>query len=466
MTAIVAVSAGTVLVAAVAWRAVATRRPAGPAPTLNVMLITLDTTRADRLGCYGYSSGTSPRIDALAREGTTFERAVCTASVTPVSHASILTGLYPYSHGLRVLHGRTENQLTSEADTLAEVLAEAGYATGAVISAFPAGSRFGLDQGFQSFDESFIQAPLEEIVSPGGAVNTGMNQRRAGETTDLALRWLDAVQGPFFLWLHYFDPHDPRLLPPREFLDRFPVPAGPRPDQLRAIYDIEVRYMDEQIGRVLDRLAAGGLLDRTLVIVVSDHGEGLGDHDWWTHGILYEEQIRAALVVRAPGKPPGRRVEPLVRTIDIMPTVLDLAGLDAASRPDMPDMPDMDGVSLAALLAGDGPDPGLTAYADSVNMLTYAFAAGMSDVKDDILLCVTDRRWKYIHHLIREQESELYDLASDPRELVNTYGAQPEQAVRLMRDLKSRPFMPDRTHGTGRMTEEDLARLRSLGYLK
>lgn len=451
--------AAAVLVAAIAWRAVVTRPP-GPGPALNVLLITLDTTRADHLGCYGHPAPVSPRIDALAGDGTLFERAVCTAAVTPVSHASILTGLYPYSHGLRVLHGRTENRLVAEARTLAEVLGQAGYHTGAVVSAFPAGSRFGLDQGFGTFDESFMREPLDEVLSPTGTVNTGMNQRRAGETTDLALRWLDRAKDPFFLWLHYFDPHDVRLLPPQDFLDRFESLSGPRADQRRAIYDIEIQYMDEQIGRVLDHLAAGGALDRTLVIVVSDHGEGLGDHGWWTHGILYEEQIRAALVVRAPGKPPGRRVDQLVRTIDVMPTVLDLAGVDDTLRPDM------DGRTLAPLLDGDATDPGLTAYADSVNMLTYVVDEGITDARDDMLFCVTDGRWKYIHHLIREQESELYDLAADPGELNNLYGTDTDEAERLLGDLRARPFTPHRAHGSGRMSDEDLSRLRSLGYLK
>ena len=434
------------------------RRAAAPTPMLNVVLITLDTTRADRLGAYGYDAPTSPRIDALAQAGTLFTNAYTSASVTPVSHASILTGLHPYGHGLRVLHGLDENRLREEAVTLAEVLKHAGYLTAAFVSAFPAGSRFGLSQGFDTFDEDFGQTPPDTIVTAEGTVNTGNNQRRASVTTDLALDWLDSATGPWFLWIHYFDPHDVRLLPPPEFMAQFPAPTGPVPDRLLAVYDIEIQYMDRQLGRVLDALETAGRGADTVVALVSDHGQGLGDHGWWTHGVLYEEQIKAPLIVRGPGVPAGRRVNDLVRTIDLMPTLLEMAGVDPEA--------DMDGTSLMPLLRGDPLGEAVVAYADSVNMLTYGSASGFSDDKNEMLFAVIDGRWKYIHHLIREQESELYDLALDPGELENLYASRPEHVERLRQDLAARAFQPDARQGRGQMSHDDLERLRSLGYLR
>lgn len=430
------------------------------APGLNVLLITLDTTRSDHLGCYGYTMPTSPRLDGFARSGTLFTNAYSTASVTPVSHASILTGQYPYEHGLRVLHGLSENRLPDGAVTLAEILRDAGYETAAFISAFPAGSRFGLNQGFKRFDEAFLEEPIERIVGSDGTVNTRRNQRRAADTTNIALDWLASVPKPFFAWLHYFDPHDPRIVPPREFLMQFAIPTDSMSNKLKRLYDIEIRYMDQQIGRVFDALDAMGRAADTVVVIVSDHGQGLGDHDWWAHGILYQEQIRAPLIIRAPGMPAGRRVQHLVRTVDVAPTILDLVGLDPGS------LGHADGLSLVPMLEGESTDPGYVAYADSVNMLTYRSALGTSDVKNEMLFALTNGRWKYIHHLIREYESELYDLVRDPRELSNLYGVRAEVVERWLEDLKTRRFQPDHTQSRGQMSAEDIERLRSLGYLR
>lgn len=430
------------------------------APAYNVLLITLDTTRADHLGCHDSSLTTTPRMDELARRGVVFSNAMCSASVTPVSHASILSGQHPYTHGLRVLHGVTENRLPPSTVTLAEALRDEGYATAAFISAFPAGSRFGLEQGFDTFDEDFLTTPMAEIVSRRGAVNTGTNQRGAAETTDRALQWLESRQGPFFAWLHYFDPHDVQLLPPAEYLAEFPPVKGSPRQRLKAMYDIEIQYMDRHIGRVFDALEAAGRWKDTVVVIVSDHGEGLGDHDWWTHGILYSEQLHSPMIIHAPEKQPGRRVDHLVRTIDVVPTVLELVGINPSS------VAEMDGVSLVPQLDGDTADPGLRAYADSVNMLTYTVTTGLQDKKNDMLFAVMDSEWKYIHHALRTEDGELFHLTEDPGELNNLYHQRPDMVKRLLDDLRSRPFAPDPKHGRGRMSKEDMDRLRSLGYGK
>jgi len=428
-------------------------------PRHNVLLMTLDTTRVDHLGCYGYSANVSPRIDGLAARGVVFDNAYTTAAVTPVSHASILTGQYPYTHGLRVLHGLSDNVLPDSVVTLAEVLGNAGYQTAAFISAFPAGSRFGLQQGFDTFDESFLEQPVDQIVGPSGMVNTGKNQRRADATTDVALKWLAGVSGNFFVWVHYFDPHDTQIIPPREFLAQFPAPRGTEAEQLRYVYDIEIEYMDQQIGRVFDALELTGRLSDTVVVVVSDHGQGLGDHDWWTHGILYQEQIKAPFIISAPGMPPGRRVKNLVRTIDIAPTILELVGLGS----ELP--PHTDGASLVPMLRGEPADHSYVAYADSVNMLTYGSEAGTVDEKNDMLFAIVDGRWKFIQHAIREEESELYDLMEDPHELTNLYAERPGELERLRQNLRARPYQPKRASGQAQISDEDRERLRSLGYM-
>ena len=427
-----------------------------------MLLITLDTTRADRLGCYGYAKDTSPNLDRLAAGGVLFTNAIAQASVTPVSHASILTGLNPYHHGLRVMHGHTRNRLADSQQTLAEVLGAAGYQTAAFVSAFPVTERFGLHQGFDHFDSDFMKAAPQQLVSKDGVVSTGANQRRADETTDRALAWLASAGSPYFVWIHYFDPHDPDLLPPREVLSRYgkPGPTDTERDILRALYDIEIEYLDHHIGRVLDWLKTSGENERTLVVVVADHGEGLGDHDWWTHGVLYQEQIRVPLMMRGPAIPTGKRLDLLVRSIDIMPTILELVDLDAEARPPM------DGRSLVTCFSGPSGDTDLTAYADSLSMLTYGFTQEVRDVKDEMMLAVAQGPWKYIHHVRRSDESELFNLAADPNELVNVIASHRDVAERLRADLMARQAVPTSLfEGPESMSEEDIQRLRSLGYI-
>jgi len=434
---------------------------APPAGAPNVVLITLDTTRADHLGCYGHPTPTSPHLDRLAEQGVLFTRATSQASVTPVSHASILTGLNPYSHGLRVMHGLTENRLADSFTTLAQVLGRAGWSCAAFVSAFPVTERFGLNQGYATFDSDFLEAPPEKLVTKKGTVNTGRSQRRSDATTDLAIAWLAGARTPFHLWLHYFDPHDPLLLPPREFMERYKDFRGTSEEMMRLIYDIEIEYMDAQIGRVIDALRERGLLDNTVILVVADHGEGLGDHDWWTHGLLYREQVRVPLIIRAPSVSGGRRLDDPVQAIDIMPTLLELAGVDRAV------WPPMEGESLAPLLRGEvrGRVPDI--YCDSVNMLTYRSGPERMDVKNDMLFGLVEGPWKYIYHFLREGESELYNLDEDPHEEHNLYTSRPDIVKRLKATLQKRPFIPrGQLSDPNRMSPDDIERLRSLGYIE
>jgi len=445
-------------------------RPGTEGPRLHVLLITLDTTRADRLGCFGCEGQTSPNLDALARESVVFDRAIAQAAVTPVSHASILTGLEPYHHGLRVMHGRVGNRLRDGQTTLAEVWRTAGGRTAAFISAFPVASVFGLDQGFGHFDADFPGSDGETLISPDGVVNTEKSQRRADETTRAAVEWLRThvdPDRPLFMWVHYFDPHDPFLVPPEDVLrsllaSRFPPASQERPDVLRAVYDCEVNFMDRWVGKLLDEFKVLGLWERTMVVVVADHGEGLGDHNWWSHGILYQEQIHVPLLVRVPGVPGGRRIGGLVRTIDLAPTILQVAGV----RLDR--WPEMDGESLADAIESGGLERPREAYSEAVSIVAYGRpdGTGHRDQKDDKHYCLIDGAHKLIFHQLNPSNTEFYNLQDDPGELHNLAGGSPPAMARLMQRLQELDPFSDIMPG---MTETDLERaerLKSLGYIQ
>jgi len=427
----------------------------------HVVLVTLDTTRADHLGCYGYARRTSPRLDALASEGTVFLHAQAQASVTPVSHASIFTGRFPYRHGLRCLHGRWGTRLNEDVPTLAEMLRSQGYRTGAFISAFPAGSAFGLERGFEVFDEAFDG---EASRSGTGVVRTGAAQRTAAATNRRAFDWIDETaaetDAPLFVWAHYFDPHDLELVPEdASFLERFPADPGDPKSPFVAKYDGEILYMDEQLGRLIDRVRSLGR--PTLVAVVGDHGEGLGQHDWWGHGILYQEQIRVPFVLHGPGVPSGVRVESLVRTVDVVPTLL--AGIGIV----LEDASTVDGVDLGPLVRGEARDLGLVSYADSLNMLGYRvpWSDEVLDEKRDQLFALTEGRWKYIHYRLGSRPDELYDLEADPRETADLAAARPDVAARMKRELLDRGILRAEIGTEGAMDPREVERLKALGYI-
>jgi arylsulfatase A-like enzyme len=412
------------------------RAPAQPA---SVVLIVMDTTRADRLGLYGHGRGTSPVLDALAQRAWVFDDAVAQAAVTPVSIASILTGLLPYHHGLRVMHGTRDNKLDDALTTLAERFQQVGYRTGAFVSAFPATAAFGFAQGFDHFDAGFAPASR----GADGVVNTGDQQRRADATTDAALAWLPQGKGPFFLWLHYFDAHDPTLLPPEPIVARFGGTGAGHADVLRDLYDAEVFFMDQEIGRLFAALPAD-----TLVAVVADHGEGLGDHDWWSHGILYREQLHVPMLIAGPGIVP-KRSRDMVRTIDLAPTLLELAGLPFQG----------DGLSL---LRGR-PE---FAYADSINLMGYGRpdVPGMSDRKDDRLYALVDRDHKLILHQRRPAESEFYQRQQDPKEARNLWTQATPRAQEMLDHLTNLGALFE--EGAKTADGEHEAELRALGYIR
>jgi len=393
-------------------------------PRWNVVLLTLDTTRADFLGTYGRPGNPTPVLDALAREGTRFDRAIATASVTPVSHASILTGLHNREHGVRVLMGMCGYALQPETPTLATILKDEGYATAAVHSAFPVSAYFGFDHGFDVF-ESFEGAVGR---SQAGTMSWPLTelQRRSDDTTSIVVEKLAALDDPFFLWVHYWDPHDPVLLPPADRLKD--MPRGPQGELVasRELYGAEVSYVDEQIGRLFDALRASGEWEHTLVVVVADHGEGLGDHGWAYHRILYQEQIAVPLLVRIPGVATSPSVAGTVSTIDIAPTVLDYLGVVPPRA--------QSGRTLRPLLEGRL-EPPRSAFADQVNGYDLNAAMLKSRPLDDFLYAVVDDGWKLVWRPLHPEASELYHLDTDPRELANRLADSPEQLLRLQKLL-------------------------------
>ncbi|MEA3409899.1 MAG: sulfatase, partial [Candidatus Eisenbacteria bacterium] len=297
----------------------------GEARGFNVLLVTLDTVRADRLGCYGYESAETPTLDALAAQGVRFDDAVTSVPVTLPSHATILTGLSPLNHGVRD-NGRY--RLAEEHVTLAEVLSSHGYDTAAFVGCFVVDARFGLDQGFDIYDfEVSAEGYHPEMLD--------FNERSATDVTDAAVRWLDerAISGastPFFAWVHYFDPHQP-YQSPLQRLPRFAI----RP------YDAEIAYVDAELGRLLGKLDDLGARDKTVIVVAGDHGEALGEHGEPTHGMLiYESTMRVPLIVSCTALFDGAyyMADRVVGLTDVRPTVEDLLGVTGS--------PPVDGESL------------------------------------------------------------------------------------------------------------------------
>ncbi len=426
----------------------------------NVILITLDTTRADYLSCYGSpNAANTPYFDGIAAQGTLFERAIAQASVTPVSHASILTGLYQYQHGVRVLYASSGYRLDPAVPRITTVLRDKGWRTGAFLSAFPVSEQFGFDTGFEVFDNG-IQAATDTVLQESGdgrfRWNVARNQRRSDVTTDRAIAWIDEIgKDPFFTWIHYWDPHDMSLKPPAEVVSEL-VPRGTVGDEYRRkMYAAEVQYVDSQFGRLVEHLKATGKWDRTIVIVTSDHGEGLGDHDWWNHRILYQEQIRVPLLVRIPGETGGKRVSSIVRTIDAVPTLYDW--LDVAPEGHI------EGRTLLPLMRGE-PDEPRIAYADQLNMYDTNANMVARRPNDDLLYCAVDDNWKLIYRPRHPDLSELYHIAEDPGELQNLYHKNHPEALRLRAYLDESGGYVDGPFGES-MDEETKKRLEALGYV-
>jgi len=430
--------------------------PSSDAP--NVVLITFDTLRADHLGAYGYSKVKTPSLDALIREGALFERAQVQAPLTSVSHASMFTALYPPEHGIRAIV--RSPRLKSGLTTLPEVLKNAGYTTAAIVASAPLAPGMGLEKGFDTYDfelptEKFAffgvrDCLLSKALQRGQIVRDLWAFRRAGEQTNRALRWLDSrPPSPFFLWIHYFDVHDP-YAPPRRYLRGEFHPGASVLDRMDRwyLYDSELAYLDAQVGRLTDSLRKRGILDKTILIGISDHGEGLGEHDYVSHSFrLFDEQLHPVFFIRYPAAvPAGARIPQQVRSIDLFPTVVDLLGLEGPKF--------RKGVSLRPYFAADSQLPDLLSISETLADPSRRLVAA-SDGRFKVIYAIDSDRWS------------LYDLKEDPAESKDIAGQQARALARLKPEV-ARYLSEGVASGDLELpSDRDLReRLQSLGYIR
>jgi arylsulfatase A-like enzyme/Tfp pilus assembly protein PilF len=406
-----------------AWRRHPAPAPVRREPGLDVLLVTIDTLRADALGSYGKASAATPWMDRLAREGVRFAQADAQNVVTLPSHANILSGRYPLDHGVRDNSGF---RFPAGVETMATLLKRAGYRTGAFVSAFPLDSRFGLDRGFDVYDD--------RLGDPEARSAFLMQERSGARTVEEARKWMDGAAGAkTFTWVHLYEPHFP-YVPPEPFAARYA--SSP--------YHGEVAYTDSVLAPLLEPLLQAGKGGRTLVVLTADHGEGLGEHGEKTHGIFaYETTLRVPLVLFAPRLLDARVVDEPVRHVDILPTVLDALGL--ASPAGLP------GRSLLPAAAGhraEAPPSYFEALSSSVN-----------------------RGWAPLTGIIRNRVKlidlpipELYDLAADPHETQNLAATKP-QLLEEVRGALAQARAADPGISRAEESAEARERLRSLGYV-
>jgi arylsulfatase A-like enzyme/Tfp pilus assembly protein PilF len=396
----------------------------------NVLIITIDTLRADHLGSYGFSLARTPVLDHLAAEGVRCSDAISAAPITMPAHTSIFTGLFPPAHGVR---DNGAYALGEDAVTLAERLHDAGYTTHAFVSALVLNRRYNLDQGFETYDDDLWAEDDPKLFM--------IRERQAPKTTDRVLHWLDGWKAkqdqPFFTWVHYFDPHQPYR------------PAAQDAALAPSSYDAEIAGVDRQIGRIVDTLKREGILENTLLIVTADHGESLGEHGEQTHAIfVYDATVHVPLILRYPKLFSPRVYDGPVRSVDITPTVLDILGLAANKS--------VDGRGLLGALRGKEPAPKLAQYSES---LLSEVGFGMAP-----LFAIRDGGYKYV----RAPRPELYDLRKDPNELHDLTGQLPRVAAKLNRELtgmmdeSGRHAVKAASNPISRETEESL---QALGYL-
>jgi arylsulfatase A-like enzyme/Tfp pilus assembly protein PilF len=396
----------------------------------NLLLISIDTLRADRLGSHGYDRARTPALDGLAARGLRFAQATTTAPLTLPAHASLLTGTFPAYHGVRDNGGF---YLGDDQATLAEILKARGFRTGGFVGAFVLDARWGIAQGFDRYFDEFDLSKYQAIAGLDAV------QRPANEVVDKAIEWIDRGDArPFVAWVHLYDPHAPYTAP-EPFRSRFPA-------TLNGAYDAEVAWTDSQVGRLLDHLSSRDDLDRTLVVVVGDHGEALGEQREQAHGFfVYDATVHIPLLVAGPGVEP-RLVKDQVRIVDVLPTLLELM------RQPVP--PHVQGRSLLPLARGERLD--LLALSET---WYPRYHYGWSE-----LTAVRDGRYKFV----AAPRRELYDTEADPGE---THDLAPENPRRADALEKALAGMMTATTGAAAATAPETIdpeaeeRLRALGYV-
>ncbi|MFB0565567.1 MAG: sulfatase-like hydrolase/transferase [Candidatus Aminicenantaceae bacterium] len=394
---------------------------------LHVLLITLDTTRADRIGCYGYAMGKTPNLDTLASEGVRFSNTYCQVPLTCPSHSSILTGTHPLYHQV---HNNGTYYLDSDLLTLAEVLKGKGFKTAAFVSSFTVDSRFGLDQGFDFYDDKFSEEEVFKALH---------SERKAEEVFISFSDWLDRNgTRQFFCWIHFFDPHLP-YNPPSPYKEEF----------VESPYDGEIAYMDYYVGKIIEKLRERNILNNTLIILAGDHGEALGEKEEVDHGVfLYDVTMKVPLILYAEEKlPKGKVVEARVRLIDLMPSILDMLIIPMSEE--------IQGITLLPYIEGKRKDD-LSSYIETYYPKENF---GWSE-----LVGLVDGDWKYI----KAPREELYNLKRDPREERNVSSEEKN----ILSDKRGKledvieNYSSGRRAGRREMTAEERERLRSLGYVE
>jgi len=395
----------------------------------NLVVITIDTLRADHLGCYGYRQIHTPNIDSFAADSVKFEHAFTPIPITLPSHTVIFTGTYPMLNGM---HDFSGNRLGAQQQTLASVLKAHGYTTGAVVASAVLDSRFGLNRGFDFYYDHFDFNRLEES-------NLDEMERPGNVVADQALEWLSKnYQKRFFLWMHLYDPHYP-YRPPAPYSEEYK--SHP--------YDGEIAFADEQVGRLLRFLKEKNLYHDTLVVLSGDHGEGLGEHGEATHGFfIYNSTLRVPLLFHLPPTTPAHQITSPVRTIDIMPTILEILKVPVPSE--------VQGESLLPLISGKKPDePSYYLYAETFLPRLHFNWSELRGIENER------------YHFILAPKPELYDLSKDPKELQNLYGDKKAVSEELRAKLAA--LIHDYTPGQELAEKTGLdpalmERLKSLGY--
>lgn len=419
------------LLSAVSWAAAAPSKAAVAQPAgTNVLLITVDTVRADHIGAYGFKQSATPTIDALARDGVLFERAYSQVPLTLASHTSLLTGTYPFHNGVQDFTGQP---LTPDIRSIAQSLKANGYDTAAIVSSYVLDRSWGLDRGFDLYYDVFQGSSFLEN-------DPGLVERKAGASVDQALKWLRTPRRkPFFLWLHLYDPHS-GYDPPEPFRTRF----------ADSPYDGEIAYADSQLARLVAYLKQQGLYGRTLILFASDHGESLGEHGEKEHGFfVYHSTLHVPLLVKPPAasRVPAHRETKPVQIMAIAPTILATLGLKD------PIENQFETVSLLSDKSGAGDPP---VYSESF----YSFSSfGWAPLRT-----INTGAYQYIE----APKPELYDLRNDPAETKNLITEQKATASVLaqqLKDLVARYASDVHSANTSHLNAEAVEKLRSLGYM-
>jgi len=393
----------------------------------NVVLISIDTLRADHLSCYGYPKKTSPNIDAFAKDAVLFNHAVTPVPLTMPAHSSMMTGTTPLYHKVH----DNGHRLSESNITLAELLKQKDFATAAFIGAAVLDSQFGLDQGFDTYDDFLPDKTMKKRVF--------YNERKGQEVTNRANQWLDKNKDQkFFLFLHYFDVHAPYVKH-----SRFALPFD------RYLYDGEIVYTDRQIGRVINKLKELDLYESSIIIIAADHGESLSEHDEKTHGFLvYHPTIHVPLIIRMPGGLKSIKINDTVGLIDILPTICRALNISIPEH--------IQGKDLGIYFSGK----------KTSNKERYFFCESLLPTLFNLgpVIGLTSGRFKYIH----TAEPELYDLLEDPSETKNLFDHQPEQ-VRIMqqqlRAVLEDNNLKDIVPVKAAMGRETVRKLQALGYV-